>query len=375
MLTRISIILLLSLWLSLQDHSAPKDQKTFSIPRAALTRLYLVRYDFSDPMRAQLLARYAGGIRTKLSFEIQEAHEKMHLLHLFTPSGLHFSALYLWLLPLYWRYKKTHSKWLLLPLFVLAFTPQFLDGYYSLKRMGLLKAAFLLNTLSGLKISSFSLFIITFTFDYIWGTYQHSPQSYQLSFLFIGLLFSVLGQPKIFLFSILMLGQLLVSAFSETSFYPLGYSLGFFYTAIFSMLFPILAMIFWLSPYLPSTPLESLLALLEMLLESLLSIARLGPILNPGVIMVSGVFIWLVLNSSHRTMAKIVLFLSLTLDPSPLFSKKIDSKQHPARFQATQSQQAIKPRWIKSGISYKNEKSQRCHARLSLGHRWLESCR
>jgi hypothetical protein len=375
MVTRISIILLLSCWLSLQDYSAPKNNKSFSISRSVLTRLYLTRYDFHDQNRAQLLARYSAGLRTKLSPEIMEAHQRMHLMHLFTPSGLHFSALYLWLLPLYWRYKKTKNKWLLIPLIILSLAPQLLEGYYSLKRVGLLKCAFVFKIITSLKVSAFSIFIIVFLADYIWGTYQHSPRSFQLSFLFIGLLFSVIGQPKIFLFAVLMLGQLLVSAFTQTAFYPLGYGLGFFYTSVFSLLFPLLLMSFWLSPYLPFTPFESILAGLELILISTSRITSLGPSINPGFILVSGVLFWLVLIRSKKKMAMIILSMGLMLDPVPISSIKEMTKPPPSRFKEHQSQIATRPRWIKAGVSYKNEKSQRCHASLFKGHRWLEACR
>jgi len=376
MVTRISIILLLSCWLSFQDHSSMKKRQwSFSPSRPVLTRLYLTRYDFQDQGRAQLLARYAAGLRTRISPELLIAHERMHLLHLFTPSGLHFSALFLWLLPLYWRYKKTKNKWLLIPLIVLSLAPWSLDGYFSLKRVGLLKCAFLLKTMTDLKISAFTLFLTVFFLDYLWGTYQYSSRSFQLSFLFIGLLFSAIGKPKIFLFSVLLLGQLLVSFITHSAFYPLGYFLGFFYTMLFSFIFPLLLMSFWLSFYLPFTPFEGVLALLEQLLLMGSKLSMLGPTTHPGPVLIFGILLWLVLNDLKRNIARTILIMSLTLDPSPLFSIQELKKKPTPRFTQMQSIEALRPRWVKAGVNYKNEKGQRCHARLFSGHRWLEACR
>jgi hypothetical protein len=375
MVTRISIILILSCWLSLQDHSSIKRPWSFSVSRSVLTRLYLTRYDFQDQGRAQLLARYAAGLRTRISPELLLAHERMHLMHLFTPSGLHFSALFLWLLPLYWRYKKTKNKWLLIPLIALSLAPWSLEGYFSLKRVGLLKCAFLFKTMSGLRISAFTLFLTIFFLDYLWGTYQFSPRSFQLSFLFIGLLFSCIGKPKIFLFAVLMLGQLLVSFTTQSAFYPLGYFFGFFYTMFFSLIFPLLLMSFWLSPYLPFTPFEGILALLEQILLVGSRLSLIGPTTHPGPVLIFGVLAWLVLSPLKRILARIILIMSLSLDPSPLFSILEMKKKSPPRFTQLQSVQAVRPRWVKAGVNYRNEKSQRCNARLFSGHRWLEACR
>ena len=99
-----------------------------------------MRQGFEDPGRAELLLSYVAGDYKRVPEEIKEAHKILGLNHLFTPSGVHLSALFLLFFPLLLWLKKTHrpthlafgSLLYLLPFFILP------SSFSAAKRISLL---------------------------------------------------------------------------------------------------------------------------------------------------------------------------------------------------------------------------------------------
>ena len=193
---------------------------------------------------ADVLIAYSSGERRWLDKKIKQAHTRLHLSHLFTPSGLHFSAILLILsLPLLYLRKKNKMITDIIEFLILV-TPFIFDGFNSIKRIALIRLFFLISKKTKIDLSPFTIFLLVFFVDFIRGSWQESPLSFIYSFLFLGSIFSSVSKgPKGVIFS-LFFGQLFMSALFQNIFYPLGFFIGVLFTWIFSVFFPYLFMLY-----------------------------------------------------------------------------------------------------------------------------------
>ncbi len=207
-----------------------------------LKRIELYKELRNEEIVAMLIS-YVAGERKFLSFKNGQNHKTLNLYHLFTPSGIHFSAIYLFLYPLILLFK--NRKWVKHSFsIVLCSIPFFLDGLYSMKRVALYRIIKITNdTLLKDKIklhrTPFVLFLITFFLDFFIGTYSYSPLSFVYSFLFLGIIFSFINKNKLALPFALLGGQIIISYFQNSSLPVLGFVFGFLLTSFFSLLFPL----------------------------------------------------------------------------------------------------------------------------------------
>ena len=68
------------------------------------------------------------------------AYKKLNLYHLFTPSGIHYSCLLILLTPLLFLLKRFNQNIESITKLILYLSPWCLPGFYSLKRIGAMKA-------------------------------------------------------------------------------------------------------------------------------------------------------------------------------------------------------------------------------------------
>lgn len=177
------------------------------------------------------------------------------ILHLFTPSGLHFTSL---LLPIRLLLKKFKLKYrytfVIKLIIILPFC--FLENFHSMRRVAIFAVLFLLqskpnqNIHRGLPSKTvpetnklMHLFLATFLIDFINGSYSTSPLSFTYSFLFWGSILAGLNGPKWKVFSNLFIAQALMCFYQEENFWPLGFLFGQIITMLYSLIFPILATI------------------------------------------------------------------------------------------------------------------------------------
>ena len=218
--------LLLILWNTPREGFRPRPRPPAATP--ALAKVY------QNPHLAALVEGYVVGEKRGIPRKMKRAHRHLNLVHLFTPSGLHFSALLLILLPLF--------RLLRLPPFPLYFAPFFLNEYYAIKRIAGYAIARRLLRWKGWEIDGFWIFLGVFTLDFAFGTYRSSPLSYSFSYLFLGTIFALVNSPKIYWPWALLGGQILVAFCFETPLTHLGFAFGFFLTALFAPIFPLIAL-------------------------------------------------------------------------------------------------------------------------------------
>ncbi len=199
---------------------------------------------FNNPDLSSVLFSYTVGGQKGVSRSVTTAHKNLYLIHLFTPSGLHLSSLFFFLTPLLTFLKFRSFNYFFAVSLLLTLPPFFLDGFWAVKRVSFLRLLFLVFKKIPLKLSLFTLFILAFSLDFMFGTFKDSPLSFTYSFLFLGMIFAGQKWPSIWLPLFLMLGQFLVCFFQQTPFFPLNFFLGFLLTSFFSLLFPLFFLAF-----------------------------------------------------------------------------------------------------------------------------------
>lgn len=193
----------------------------------------LIYYQLKDLYQHRALSTFhtaaVTGHKFKTPARLKKILRSLHIEHLLTPSGLHLSILTSWLFPFLGRMKKLLC---LFPIF-------FLQHFYSLKRVALLKTFHILAP----KMNRLHLFILVTFIDFIFGSYQNSPYSFIYGFLFLGSIIATSYKNELssHLIAFSLLGaQCMVAYATDMPLYLIGFFLGLIVTSLFSLFFPIL---------------------------------------------------------------------------------------------------------------------------------------
>lgn len=333
------------------------------------TRLMLMRYDFQNDELANLAFATITGVKRGLKKDTKLAHQRLHLVHLFTPSGLHFSTLFMLLSPFFVAWKKTKKTRWLLPLFTLALAPQMLTGFWAMKRVGLLKFAFLFLKLKKKHLSPFSVFLLVFFFDFFLGTYRESPLSFNLSFLFLGLIFSSLSEGKLVFALNLLLGQLIASFFFDQPLFITGFTFGLFVTGVFTLIYPLIFLGFILSPWIKCSWLEPIL---DYYLKFLLSLSEfsqgVGDIVVVDIVLILTAILFLL--GRHK---KVLLLILLSAPAVP--NLPLSHKSAPWYYEPIKQRNVTEIVRHKKGYRLKTQAGNTCLIKLYQEAGWSEYCR
>lgn len=292
-----------------------------------------------------LINAYLTGNKSGLSSKLQKVHQDLNLQHLMTPSGLHLSSL---ILVLGFFIKGRSIKIGLLILLGLTSFPY--AGIDSFKRM-ILFSVLRMNPL--FSISTKKSFFMTFLISFLLGQYFENPLSFCLSFIFIGAL--IYSKNRIMTFLCLGLIQIILAQWFNKSFSFEGIALGFF----FSLLSPIIFPLFLAESIFSSLPFSSLWSQLLFRAHDFitLSLTLKVSLLLP--------FIYFIDKKSLRKKA---LGLCLLLFALPLGKEVSPNKFHsppPLAFQKKVS--------LKNGTKFIYDNGMRCYSRLDQDE-WTHHC-
>ena len=183
----------------------------------------------------KLKKAFLCGVKKGIKRKTLIAYKKLNLYHLFTPSGIHYSCLLILLTPLILLLKRFNKKMETITKVILYLSPWILPGFYSLKRIGAMKA---IKMIPPFKKTTFSfIFFFYFFIDYFFGTRELSPISYNFSFLFIGVIALAHNESYLKLSLFLFIGQMLYACVFSQTVNPLSFIFSFSLTALFSPLF------------------------------------------------------------------------------------------------------------------------------------------
>ncbi len=275
----------------------------------------------------KLLDGFVMGSAGSLPPLIYKKYRDLALLHLFTPSGLHFTS---FLRPLKLTQKISFSffkgqgitlfSFLLLCFSFLIF---YLPKLYSLKRIVLLRfCRSLCLSLGKVKIDSYLFFLLVMTLDLLVGTYQYSPGSFSYSFLFLGIIYLFKDRPLWQISLAFYLAQLLASFFTQEQLPFLTLFFGPLLTALFTFLFPLFILLKILSPlYLFSWP----ILLFHQLVLGSHFLCDFSPRLFTDTFLLLPLFLFFYALYQKKISLKMVSFASILIylnSPSLCFSSK-----------------------------------------------------
>ena len=291
---------------------------------------------------------YVWGEKYHLLPSERKAHYKLHLTHLFTPSGIHLSALLLfpaWFLK---RRKKTFLL-LLLIIFVLAY---FFSSLHSFKRMCLVA---LLSRMS--RQFNFRVVAGAFLIDLIIGGFWASPLSWFMSLLFLGTIALQLYSNKRTFFMAFLGGQALVGLLFSNAIYPVGMVLGWLVMTLFSFIFPLLLVeSFLLSKSFFSLPL-------------VLLVKKLSLLAGPSLAAWAGLAMAVLYFLNYRRMALLLLLL-LPINVANLPRHR----QKSATFPVAPPRPFVSVKYHAWGSRFDYKNGMVCRSRLYLDG-WSTRCR
>ncbi|POB12732.1 hypothetical protein C0Z22_12675 [Halobacteriovorax sp. DA5] len=177
------------------------------------------------------------GQKWGLDKEFRRKLSHLNLLHLMTPSGLHLSSLFLIFYLLRRKYPKV-SNFIELVLCLGFYF--FLPGYYSFRRVALIRSFFILNRMRETNYSKLQIFIFFLITDFFFGTYRYSPLSFYLSTLFLALIFSIKEFRLYKMYLLFFVAQLFIAHKFTGIIYPATIVLSPLLTSIFTLIYPIL---------------------------------------------------------------------------------------------------------------------------------------
>lgn len=240
-MNQLFITYIISFWLISHNTIGTSSNFRFTPPnRNAVHLVKELEKKFRRPELARLIGGFAFGLKRSIDKKVKAPFKKLNLQHLFTPSGLHLSSVFLILGPLFFLFKRKYKFKIKKSVeLCISFVPFFLGPYYSLQRIASLRLGSFLLKRYGL--SPYIIFILVFGLDFLFGTYSKSPLSFSYSFLFLGILIALWDKGKIQLIAGLAGGQLIISLIQFEYFYPNAPILNFFLSSLFTFLFPVLA--------------------------------------------------------------------------------------------------------------------------------------
>jgi hypothetical protein len=210
-----------------------------------------VREHFREKELANILISYVIGGSKGISRESKRRHQALNLQHLWSPSGIHFCALMVWIFPFFWWLKRKSKRYYFIVSLIFWALPFLLPGYYAIKRICLLKIAHLLEQRLPFHLDFFILYLAIMFGDFLFGTYHYAPLSFAYSFLFLGILIASDKGPPLFLGLNFLGGQLLANFFSAKSLTLTGFIWGQILTTLFSFFFPFYFLGYWFSGWIP----------------------------------------------------------------------------------------------------------------------------
>ena len=264
-----------------------------------------VKGSFNNQSLFKLYRSLLTGEKRGLNKELKAKFKRLQLIHLMTPSGLHFSAVLIILLLIRKRYDHIGLDILEISMCLLIYF--FLPGYFSLKRVAFLRALFLVNK----KIFKYSIrttFFLFLIIDYFWGTYQYSPLSFLFSSLFLGCLFVNTRKNPFKLALYFFISQSIIAYCFNEEINVLNLFFSPFLTYLFTAIYPLLfGNILFIHLVNYSEVLLSLFTKLILLFESLLmeSFER-----NVTFMMIFGI---LIMNRKTILLSASLLIISISI--------------------------------------------------------------
>lgn len=198
---------------------------------------------FNKKVNKDLYESFVLGDKKQLPYNLQERFKRLGVIHIMTPSGLHYGVTLFFLLLMFRKFEVNKHMTYLIQIYLGVICYSYLSGLYAFRRYALLFSTRLFNKVFLNKyFSNVQIVLIVFLFDFFLGTKKFSPLSYALSFFFIGIFSLQNSKSKLSLYYHLFVGQCLIAYLFDNPISLLNLIVSPIFTAIFSFLYPLLSL-------------------------------------------------------------------------------------------------------------------------------------
>lgn len=246
-----------------------------------------VKKSFSNKKNFYLYRSFITGQKRGVSQKTKSFFNEFNLIHLMTPSGLHFSSLIFLLAYLRRKFKNRLLFYTETTLCLLIYF--FLPGYLSLRRVAFLRSLFLLNNEFKFKLPKEHLFLVFFILDFFFGTFKESTLSFAYSILFLAIIFLTKRISFFKLIPLFFIGQLVISAPVDKAINISTLLISPFITWGFSLIYPLIFSNLFFIKYFNYS--EILISGLEALLQSLFNLFKDSYDLKVNFLILLSIFI------------------------------------------------------------------------------------
>ncbi|WP_412473870.1 ComEC/Rec2 family competence protein [Halobacteriovorax sp. YZS-1-1] len=196
-----------------------------------------IKKSFKEKKNFYFYRSVITGQKWGLDKKLKKRLSHLNLMHLMTPSGLHLSSLFLIFFLIRRRFKRPTQFIELVMCFIFYF---FLPGYYSFRRVALLRSFFILNDIRKTNYTKMQIFIFFLITDFLFGTYRFGHLSFYLSTLFLALIFSIKDFRVYKMYLLFFVAQLFIAHKFSGVIYPASVILSPLLTSLFTLVYPIL---------------------------------------------------------------------------------------------------------------------------------------
>jgi hypothetical protein len=269
-MSRLTIIYFLSFfllsWCFHQERSFKFEKQSF-ISKFVSQKKRELRPFFENDSLIDLCSLYLIGLPRRIPADIKKAHTILGMNHLFTPSGLHLTAVISSLGIFFFMFRKRKRPIKICTEIAICLSLFTLPGFSALKRMGLIRLIYLALSRFADVTEYSAAFGVAMTLDLCFGSFATSPLSFSYSFLFLGALLTMRGRGWSGMILGLMGAMVIVNFFQGNLLYPFGSFANFLLTPLFSLFFTPMTLLYFLPTFsLPAFCLEKLMALYWILI-------------------------------------------------------------------------------------------------------------
>jgi hypothetical protein len=237
-----------------------------------ISNYYDPKYErqFSKLIHLKLLRSIFFGDKLRLPKKIKKIFKRFNAYHILTPSGLHLSSFmmnftFFFCIINFFKPSISYKAFTYFNFFIYTFLFYVIysvSGFYSLKRIILLKFVLLSLRFFFKNLNYFYIFLSVFIYDFLFGTFINSPFSYAYSFFFLGIIFSLNSKPNThelsfinnfnsiyYIYFNLLLAQYYLCFLINGKFNVLNGIIGLGISIFFNFTFPIISIFFILSVF------------------------------------------------------------------------------------------------------------------------------
>lgn len=268
---------------------------------------------FDRAQNAHAFWAFLTGDKAQVSPKLKNTFDRLELGFLFSPSGMHITAL---LFLVFLLLKKCFSQKISARLRLICFAAFYFFPSFAIKRIVILRLLFFFKQRLKKTWSLEALFIATFCISFLLGHYFQSPLGFTMSFLFMGTFIALRDQSRFKILLGLFAVHLLIGFFHGNEVSPLALLLSFPLIGYFCAMMSLSGLYLATFRFIHINWMEKLITLFLWLIKMSAKLT-IGTQINASLFLILA--LWIVLLKKDKRWLILCLFLHTNLAHSPAY--------------------------------------------------------